>query len=307
MSKSAKKTLVLKKSNAWTEEERNKAQDELKKHSVADNFGRLLVQGGQVRAILSMDWGNVRAIWGDPMAVMQAVVAELHKKSAGKKDRLWRCFDYYGHAGVIIRAQIVETVWRQRLPWIHSDLRHAMHLKSSPNMRSHLMIEKRAVEEWRKRPHVVAEAAIAMKKDAFPMWQRTVVWFNENGQLNMEPPVARWGKKECDRTLCVRMANGMRKELLEGGKARISKMFGITFFDDLGFDTVEAVMTLGDGGNKAYADEWAEVEKLKKRVEDECYEAVARIQRAWRNAISNPASDMCQRRLHREFEQMSEA
>lgn len=251
-----------------------------------------------------------------PTATVRTTDESLHvlRDSTEGKDELWALFDEgRWYAGDLERQLFMKRMLMLETNWdvkIDVSPGSGENVWSSPCGQSHLLVEKRSIDEWRTQPHLFVEAAIvseweySTEKDDNKQWVRVALWFGKDGELNMEPPLVRWHGYTVyqDRTLSVRCLKG--GTLLESGKARFCKMSRVSILTNAvgrEHEKVDAVAVVWKREDDMYAHEWEHVEALRTVVLIGSNRAARLIQRAWRKAVSDPKREVCQRRLRREF------
>lgn len=300
------------------------------RYNYCDEFSYIVLDDEKHRAlaILTIDRGSVILVWGSLRGVSMAVSERLR----------WRSFhnDNYGYSdddggsgddaeearGETGRCLVFESTC-QRLsttkppntptkvdPYTFvftcvGTIVQSYRGPHGPCNRCHALVREAPWERWRSRPHVVVEVAVCMHGSKEPRrWQRCAL----TSGLRFEPPLVNWSggnESRDDRTLCVRLSP--TRHLVPPRLVRINKLECTRLCDDLWFNTNCSIEVIQQIHGPQYPDRYplerAALADLVRNVAATSHAAARTIQRAWREAASNPKFSVCHRRLLLEFDE----
>jgi len=260
-------------------------------------------------AMITIDRNSILVTWGSSRAAIRAIV----RHAACTVDDLieWAPFGDESEVGRAIVVSTVDEVLASESP------RHAsrasiphlpgLHVVSAPTNKHHLLMID-ASGQAREEPHIVAEVGIVMEECDEPAeWHTCIV----TSSLRFEPPVVCWwdmAKRDqfTDRTLRVRFRG---VDLLPPGIVRVGRLVCTYFYQNCWRMShyeewgVEAIERIAYPSLTYYPDITRAVELLSAQITVVSVRAARLIQRAWRRAVSDPAYDVCMRRLSREFDE----
>jgi hypothetical protein len=280
--------------------------------------------GRRALAVLTMDQGKLILVWGSMRGVCHAVHAEMQYSwyplrddddlDSDDDDGGGRCrvFDSVSPRQASSKPRWPVKIDANTFVFTCVGTTHP-HYKGYPCDRCHVLVREAATDTWRSRPHVVVEAAVCLYDETEPrMWQRCAV----TSDLRFEPPLVSWcshNNSREDRTLWVRLPLTRRSKrdhlaaaayLMTPRVVRLNKTTrtqlrrGYTY---CGLEVVEQIHFVTSPHN--YPQESAALADLGRNVAATSHVAARTIQRAWREAVSNPGLRVCHRRLLHEFEE----
>jgi hypothetical protein len=292
----------------------------------------------QALAILAMDRGAVTLVWGSLRGISMAVSEMLRWRPFYKDNDGYHDGDGDGDEGEgegegegededgdgdgegeTGRCLVFESTFQRLSSSKNSPTRvdpstfvftcigttaspHSGHL--GPCNRCHALVREAPWLLWRSQPHVIVEAAVCMpgKKEEPRRWQRCAL----TSGLIFEPPLVNWSghaESRDDRTLWVRLSPS--RHLVTPRLVRINKLVCTRLRE--GHEANCRLEVIQQIHGPLYADRYplerAALVDLVRNVAATSHSAARTIQRAWRDAASNPKFRVCRRRLLLEFEE----
>lgn len=275
-------------------------------------------------AILSLDRNSLLVRHGCAQATIRAILsadesdARPHPRTQTCSRIWWEPFETtdFTHYQGCSHAFLMETRAKVSIPLQPVP---GLHVVSAPSDQIHLLI-RASPDRASTEPHIVCEVGVvyARHRAVEPKeWHRCIAAVS-GPSIRFDPPVTHWshwpdvGFGFSDRTMRIRTGNGILRDLVPPGLVRIGKLDCSRFQDSCQPHgnrhevwTVEAVERIAPTRleDEYYAKERRAVELLSAQITVVSLRAARLIQRAWRRAVSDPAYDVCLRRLSREFDE----
>lgn len=278
----------------------------------------------QAAALLSICRNVLFLQRGCAQATVRAIMsAEETDAGPGSAPTIfWMPFGFGAHVPgdsvvFLMQSRAKAFIPRQPMP--------GLHVVSSSTKLAHLLIRASSDSDARLHihtdPHIVAEVGVVCDRHRVvepKEWHRCTVTASSTS-IRFDPPFTHWSDgtgssyhRFTDRTLRIRSTvNGILRDIVPPGLVRICKMdcSNVSFecpptrWVDNDQWIVEAVERIAPARGKGYVAERRAVELLSAQITVVSVRAARLIQRAWRRAVSDPAYDVCLRRLAREFDE----
>lgn len=271
-------------------------------------------------AIISLDRNSLIVRRGCAQATVRAILSAEETDAARI---FWEPFGFGAHVQgdsvvFLMQSRAGAFIPRQPMP--------GLHVVSSPTKEAHLLIRASSDSDARLHihtdPHIVAEVGVVYDRHRVvepKAWHRCIVTASSTS-IRFDPPFTHWSDGTgsshygfTDRTMRIRFngVDGILRDIVPPGLVRICKMdcsnvsveCQPTRWVDNGRWSVEAVERIAPARGKGYVAERRAVELLSVQIKVVSARAARLIQRAWRRAVSDPAYDVCLRRLAREFDE----